>query len=143
MVLAVFVFFIKSHSKRTKEVLAILISPVFTVALSWFVKDLIPYAERPFVVNGFTPLTVTIPFNTSFPSDHTAVAFALAVSVFLYNKKLGYFLLISAFLIGVARVMGNVHYPIDILGGAILGSFMALLIDTFMKSKILKKFKVI
>ena len=136
MVLVVFIFLFESRKKKIQEVLTILISPVIAVAGSWLVKAFIPYAQRPFKVNGFPPLTLTIPANTSFPSDHTAVAFALAVAVFLYNKRLGLILLIAALLVGVARVFSNVHYPIDIIGGALLGSFVTLAVDTFLRRKI-------
>jgi undecaprenyl-diphosphatase len=142
MVLSVFVFLIRSSKKKIGEVLSILMSPILAVMLSWFVKSLIPYAERPFQVNGFPPLTITIPFNTSFPSDHTSVAFALAVSVYLYNKKFGFILLVMALIVGIGRIFSNVHYPVDILGGAMLGSFTALAIDTLLKSKILRKLKL-
>ena len=135
MVLAVFVFLVESRKKKIQEVLTIFISPVLAIVLSWLVKSFIPYASRPFQVNGFPPLTLTTPFNTSFPSDHTAVAFALAVAVFLYSKKLGFILLILALLVGIARILGNVHYPIDIFGGALLGSFIALVIDNLLRKK--------
>jgi len=45
----------------------------------------------------------------------------LATLVFLYNKKLGIIFYILAVLVGVGRVLALVHYPVDILGGAILG----------------------
>ena len=136
MVLAVFVFLVESRRKKIREVLTILISPVAAAALSWLVKAFFPYASRPFQINGFPPLTLTMPFNASFPSDHAAVAFALAISVFLYNKKLGLVFLASALLVGVARVLSNVHYPVDILGGALLGSFVVLAVDTLLHKTI-------
>lgn len=59
---------------------------------------------------------------SSFPSSHTYIAFAVAVSVFLYgHKKLGTALWVLAFLIAAGRVGAGLHYPSDILGGVLLG----------------------
>ncbi len=57
----------------------------------------------------------------SFPSGHTIFLFALATGVYGTNRKLAYWLYASGVLIGAARVAAGVHYPSDILGGAILG----------------------
>ena len=42
---------------------------------------------------------------------------------------MGWFYLLAAILIGVARVMANVHYPADILGGALLGTLVAIVVE--------------
>ncbi|MFN4181423.1 MAG: phosphatase PAP2 family protein [Candidatus Paceibacteria bacterium] len=78
--------------------------------------------DRPFVELGFTPGAPESGF--SFPSNHMTVVTALAFAVYFLNKKLGRFLLIAAVLIGVSRVVLGVHYPLDILGGFILGYFV-------------------
>lgn len=57
----------------------------------------------------------------SFPSGHTIFMFALATAAYYINKKLSFFLFASGLVIGLARVAGGVHYPTDILGGAVLG----------------------
>ena len=64
----------------------------------------------------------------SFPSGHTIFMFALATGVYRVNKKLAYWLFASGALIGLARVAGGVHYPSDILGGALLGTGTAYLL---------------
>lgn len=138
MVFGVIAFLYKNRKRKIQEILSVIISPLLAVVFSWTVKLFIPYANRPFRINGFPPLTLTVPVNTSFPSDHTAFSFALAVSIFLYNKKFGFLLLILALVVGAGRVFGNVHYPVDILGGAILGTFSALLVDLILQ-KVSKK----
>ncbi len=58
----------------------------------------------------------------SFPSSHTYIAFAVATSVFLYgHKKLGSFLFVISILIAVSRIATGLHYPSDVIGGALLG----------------------
>lgn len=57
----------------------------------------------------------------SFPSGHSAVFFAIATALYLYNKKWGTWFFIGAILINISRIIAGVHYPSDILGGAIVG----------------------
>jgi undecaprenyl-diphosphatase len=57
----------------------------------------------------------------SFPSGHSAFFFAMATAIYLYNKKWGIGFFIAAILMNVSRIIAGVHYPSDILGGAIIG----------------------
>lgn len=102
----------------------IVIHAVSSALIAWIVteviKNFVP-TIRPFHLNGFDPLTLTVPYDGSFPSTHTAAAFAMAVSIFSHDKKVGLLYLIMAGLVGVARIVANVHYPTDIIAGAIVG----------------------
>jgi undecaprenyl-diphosphatase len=89
------------------------------------VKNLIP-SIRPFEINGYSPLTLTIPSNNAFPSSHCAAAFGMAFAVWLHDKKLGIIFLVGAILVGVGRVLANVHYPFDVFGGALIGFVVAM-----------------
>ncbi|MDO8466941.1 MAG: phosphatase PAP2 family protein [bacterium] len=86
------------------------------------------FRARPFVELNLVPV-----FNhgnvASFPSGHASVFFALAFAVFLFDKKKGSLFLLGAFLIGVARVVAGVHWPLDILAGALIGILSALLVN--------------
>jgi len=64
-----------------------------------------------------------------FPSSHAAVYSALAVSLFFINKRAGYVTAVIALVIGIARVLAGVHTPLDILGGYIVGTLFAVVID--------------
>jgi len=57
------------------------------------------------------------PTDPSFPSNAAAAAFAVAMGMWIYNRKLGYILLIPALIISFGRVYMGVHYPLDIIGG--------------------------
>ncbi len=60
--------------------------------------------------------------NGSFPSSHTYIVFAVAVSVFLYgHKRLGVVLFILAILVALGRIVVGLHYPSDVLAGTLLG----------------------
>ena len=66
--------------------------------------------------------------DPGFPSDHTTAAFAIAVAITLRSRRWGVPVLALALVLGVARVGMGVHYPSDVLGGAVLGAVAALLL---------------
>jgi undecaprenyl-diphosphatase len=61
----------------------------------------------------------------SFPSGHATFFFALSTAVYLYNKKWGVWFFIASILITVSRVIAGIHYPSDIVGGALIGIIIA------------------
>lgn len=105
---------------KKEQVLHALVASLFAWTLAEIIKRLIP-TTRPFMVNGEMPLTLTVNNDGSFPSGHTSAAFALATTIWLHDRKVGWAYIIAALIVGAARVLANVHYPVDILAGAILG----------------------
>jgi len=105
---------------------------IFASLLAWIlaemVKSLVP-SMRPFDQNGLTPLTLTVPIGSAFPSGHTAAAIAIAVSIFLHKKGLGLAFLIGGVGVGIGRFLSNVHFPLDILGGAVVGILCAITVQ--------------
>lgn len=84
---------------------------------------------RPFVAHPqSTHLLISHATDASFPSDHATGAFAIAVSLLLRSRTVGWIALAFAFLVAFARVAVGVHYPSDVLGGALIGTAAALLI---------------
>ncbi|HUO75803.1 MAG TPA: phosphatase PAP2 family protein [Candidatus Paceibacterota bacterium] len=67
----------------------------------------------------------------SFPSGHAVFFFALAMAAYLYDRRLGWWLFAGATIMGVARVIGGIHWPSDILGGAVIGILTAWLMVRF------------
>ncbi len=92
---------------------------------------------RPFVALSLSH-NLIVDTASSFPSGHTIVMFALATSIYFYDKKFGWFLYVLGLLIGIGRIAGGVHYPSDVLGGAILGCIAGWLVYLVSK-KIFKK----
>ena len=86
------------------------------------------YRPRPFEDGLGLNLMNHIPEN-SFPSDHATLMFALAVSLAMSPmRRVGLWLLPLGLAVGWGRVYMGVHYPLDILGGAVLGTVCALVI---------------
>jgi undecaprenyl-diphosphatase len=77
---------------------------------------------RPFMVEPSVNLLFYRPTDPSFPSNMAAVVFGLAMAVWVKNRKVGYWLLGMASLACFARGYVGIHYPLDILGGALFGA---------------------
>lgn len=82
---------------------------------------------RPFSALGIIPL-ITDVSNGSMPSGHAALFFALGFSVFYFNKLWGWRFLAAAAIIGFFRIFAGIHWPSDILAGALIGIASAYLI---------------
>ena len=76
---------------------------------------------RPFQIEALNLIPLVASKSYSFPSFHTAVAFALLIPFFRISKGLGILWAVFAILVGVSRVYENVHFPSDIAGGIFLG----------------------
>lgn len=65
---------------------------------------------------------------SSFPSDHAAVYFALAVCLYFVSRRLGIFAMCWAlFVTSLPRIYLGIHYPTDIIAGAMIGIGIAFL----------------
>lgn len=108
---------------RGRDIFFVLASVVFAIVFDTILKHIFHIA-RP--SGGLLTLS-----DFSFPSGHASVYMALAASLFLINRKAGIFALISALIVGVARVLIGVHTSVDIMGGYILGMFTVILLMRF------------
>lgn len=95
---------------------------------------------RPFIAVPAVNMLITKPLTYSFPSGHTATAFAAGIVLYSQLDKYKVSFLILAVLIAFSRMYLFVHYPTDIVGGITLGviiSSFVLYISkvVFVKSK--------
>ena len=82
--------------------------------------------QRPCWLDTSIPLLIPNPSDYSFPSGHTLASFEAAIMIMFYNKKWGIIALVVALGIAFSRMYLFVHFPTDILGGAILGTFISV-----------------
>jgi undecaprenyl-diphosphatase len=71
---------------------------------------------------------ITIPHSDSFPSGHTATSFACATVLAALVPRAAPAFYVLALAIGYSRVYVGVHWPLDVVGGAVLGIATALLL---------------
>jgi len=97
---------------------------VFSVLFVWgfsaLLKELVG-APRPYLVfQNFIPL---FPYGgyDSFPSGHAGLFGAIAGAIYIFHHRAGFVFFICAILIGIARIIAGVHFPIDIFGGLCIG----------------------
>lgn len=86
--------------------------------------------SRPDRIAGEVPIArhVRMPASTSFPSGHTATAFAFATGVGRVLPQAAVPLHAVAALVGYSRVHTGVHYPGDVVAGAVSGTIVAQLV---------------
>jgi undecaprenyl-diphosphatase len=66
--------------------------------------------------------------SRSFPSGHASFFFGISTVLFFYNKKLGIIFFLASLPIVFARIYCGIHWPLDMVGGLIVGIFSGILI---------------
>src|SRR5699024_1261376 len=83
--------------------------------------------NQPFVELNNVNQLIGHAIDNSFPSDHAIEFFSICITFLLFKKNLRYVWLAIAILVSFSRIWVGVHYPADILVGAILGIIGAAL----------------
>ena len=117
--------FKKKYRKNAALVLAaLLLSHIFANII---IKPAVS-RPRPFIkYPQFTALTAP-PAEFSFPSGHSTSSFAAAYFIGRADKKLGTAAYTAAVLIALSRIYLFVHFPSDIIAGAVLGTLISALL---------------
>jgi undecaprenyl-diphosphatase len=103
----------------------VLIAAVASMLIASIIR-LFSFRPRPFV---YRRVGILIPSkrNSSFPSKHTLLAFAVSTTICLYHRMLGGIFTCLSLLTGISRIWVGHHYPSDILGSALIGSCAGLM----------------
>lgn len=115
-----FIFWKRAWQEKIKIALIFGIFSIVLYGIVFFVFHPLWPRERPFeAMFGVVQLIPESGF--SFPSKHALFSFFIATFVFGFSKKVGVWFLVMAFLISLGRVFVGVHYPLDVLVGAVSG----------------------
>jgi undecaprenyl-diphosphatase len=132
LVFFLILFLLKNFKKNLQMVLEALFGAMLAKEIFVdIIRQILPRA-RPFIENDIY-LLIDHTASSSFPSAHTAFYFAIATTIYLHDKKMAPFFIFGALLISIARVFSGVHWPSDILAGALIGIFSALTVNRIAK----------
>lgn len=109
------------YPKTRKVGFAALLGLAFEVLCCNFIIKPFVARPRPCDVNTTIQLLISKPTDFSFPSGHTGASFAAVSSLYFSKNRLWIPSLILAVLIGFSRLYLYVHYPSDVLAGALTG----------------------
>jgi len=121
-VIAIILLFFKEYRKYGLIIIAsiVLCGLIGNIGLKNIVGRL-----RPCDIDQSMDLLIARPTDFSFPSGHTMISFACAILLMIMNKKFGAIALVLASLIAFSRLYLYVHYPSDVIAGALIGSVIA------------------
>ena len=107
----------------------VLFMTLFAVAVSdWLAMGLKALVDRPRPPLRYAEpkVLVPLPHDASFPSGHAATSFAAATMLSFASPRLAPIFYLLATAVAFSRVYVGVHYPLDVIGGAMLGTLVAL-----------------
>lgn len=135
----IYLWFTKPRMRRAliASVLIFIVAEILAKGLGLLIEHPQPFATLPNVYQ-----LIEKKVGNSFPSDHTVLAFSICTTLFLGSRaKAKPLYLVLAFLVGIGRIWVGVHYPVDVLVGALLGAVSAfLLYFPIVKNKYLRRF---
>lgn len=122
MLAILFLFFKKTRKIGISMGIALILGLVFC---NLMLKPIIA-RTRPYIADPSLMLIVKPEADFSFPSGHTVASVECAVAIYVNNKKMGIAALVIAVLVAFSRLYLTVHYPSDVIIGAVLGVMTGL-----------------
>ncbi|WP_163102420.1 undecaprenyl-diphosphatase [Peribacillus alkalitolerans] len=126
LALALLIFWIKGREQNRMMVM----SAVVAFGLAEVIGKLVGlcYSNyQPFAELADVNQLIEKSVNNSFPSDHTILFFSVCFTIWLFRKMVGSVFVIIAVCVGLSRIGVGVHYPGDVLVGAVVGIIAAVM----------------
>ena len=115
--------------KTRKAGISVLIAYVAVFLLGQLALKHLVSRLRPCQIDQAFALLVERPSSSSFPSTHTAWAFAAAAAIFMRHRIAGIAAFVAAALIAFSRMYLFLHFPTDVLFGIAMGIALGVLAD--------------
>ena len=121
------------YFKRKQQGLAMLVSFIISGLVTQIIKNLVnsPRPKLYFETGQYFHFIdgVSLANNSSFPSGHTATAFAIAtvLVIMINNKKIQLSILLAAVLVGYSRIYLAQHFLLDVVIGSIIGTVSGII----------------
>lgn len=104
---------------------------------NYVLKNLIererPFDQNPELMKALELIKYSAPKDYSMPSGHSNATMCLAVSIFMFDKKLGFFGISLSVVCGITRMILCVHFLTDVLVGFTVGASVAIGMHFLMK----------
>lgn len=149
--LAIWWLWFKPDNEQAKTrtlLITTLIAAMAAEFIAKFLTTVLPFRTRPILDHS---IDFVAPYSShgtwydalsSFPSDHATLFFSLAIGVYFVSRKLGLFAIIyTLIVICMPRIYLGLHYPTDVLAGAIIGLvFTYYVVKPWFVGKVSSKF---
>lgn len=106
--------------QKDERLLPLLLIPAVSFVLVTVLRKRLD-AKRPYQIYDYEPILIKKKDGQSFPSRHVFSIFMIAMSVFVLNTMGGILFLILGSVLALSRVLGGVHFPRDVIAGALMG----------------------
>lgn len=126
--------------KTRKTGLSMGLALIMGLIIGNYILKILVARERPFMLNPEFNLIVERLKDYSFPSGHAIACFECATVLMIRDKRFGIPALVLAVLVGFSRMYLYMHFPTDVLGGALIGVGVGFL-SCFIVDKIYNKFE--
>ena len=129
--LAIVYFLIKKENELALLVGAgIIVGAVFTFPMKYLIDRTRPYDT----IESTRLLTASEP-DPSFPSGHTELSFLAATVISRYHPEYSKYLYAFSFTVALSRIYVGVHFPIDVIGGVVIGIVLGRMVIALAQKK--------